>query len=234
MPADDEGREEGDPWRARFCKSLKEGMGKDAVNMIVLPELSSFPENSWGNVHWTASVLRRMDKLILKEEREEVLMRCAHYLQESEIAPLRDFYAEGKDIPKLMEFWQERFIAGLKQKYNPMPKQWLATVQKQHWGPVGVYRRRSVQVTKLPTDLRAYFNAHSDGEKRCAYCHCARIKATFEKGGERISPTYCCCGAGFYKSNWERILGRPVKVKLQKSLLNGDEVCQFLIDVSED
>jgi predicted hydrocarbon binding protein len=36
---------------------------------------------------------------------------------------------------------------------------------------------------------------------------------------ETISPTYCYCGAGFYKGIWEEILQKPVEVKLLESVL---------------
>jgi predicted hydrocarbon binding protein len=49
------------------------------------------------------------------------------------------------------------------------------------------------------------------------------------KTSDTISPTYCYCGAGFYKGIWEEILQQPVEVEVLKSILNGDDVCTIAI-----
>ena len=46
-----------------------------------------------------------------------------------------------------------------------------------------------------------------------------------------LSPTYCQCSVGYVREYFSRILGRPVKVELQESVLRGGKRCRFKIDV---
>ena len=72
----------------------------------------------------------------------------------------------------------------------------------------------------------------TDPEKRRQYyCHCPRVRDALENG-ETISPTYCYCGAGFYRAIWEEILQKPVEVEVLESVLDGGEVCKIAIRLS--
>jgi predicted hydrocarbon binding protein len=64
--------------------------------------------------------------------------------------------------------------------------------------------------------------------KRALYCHCPRIRDALSSS-VAISATYCYCGAGFYKGIWEEILQQPVEVELSETVLQGDEVCKFVV-----
>ena len=48
-------------------------------------------------------------------------------------------------------------------------------------------------------------------------------------GDTKLSPTYCYCGAGFYKGLWEGILQKPVMVEILESVMKGDDVCKIAI-----
>lgn len=67
--------------------------------------------------------------------------------------------------------------------------------------------------------------------KRKHCCHCPLVRNHL---GEGISPTFCYCGSGWYRQQWEGILGKPVKVEILKSLLKGDDICQFAIHLPLD
>jgi len=65
-------------------------------------------------------------------------------------------------------------------------------------------------------------------KKRQYYCHCPIVRDVI-KVSETISPTYCYCGAGYYKGIWEEILQEPIEVEVLESVLKGDEVCKIAI-----
>ena len=81
----------------------------------------------------------------------------------------------------------------------------------------------------MAANIKGYFKAESDLERNMNYCHCGRIRNVLKYPDKKLSPTYCNCGAGFYKSTWERILGKPVEVKVIKSIFKGDKVCKIAI-----
>jgi hypothetical protein len=56
-------------------------------------------------------------------------------------------------------------------------------------------------------------------------CYCGLAKGL--KPGEMLSATFCECSAGYVEYTWERILGKPVTVKLIESAVSGGSVCRF-------
>ncbi len=224
----------GDPWRAVFAASLDEVVGTEARRRVLPDEANkAYPCDPVGNVRWTSAVIDRMEDLVGRDDSIEGLSRCAHILPDSTIEKLREVYERHHDLEELREFWQERFIRELKDLHDPMSQEWLSKVVGENWGQVGRREGNVIIATKIPENMKGYFEASDENERRYHYCHCDRIRAVHRTGRFEISPTYYYCGGGFYKSNWERILGRRVKVELLKCLLKGDDVCQFAIQLPE-
>jgi len=57
-------------------------------------------------------------------------------------------------------------------------------------------------------------------------CYCPRV-SKIPRG--KLSKTYCYCSIGWTKALFEGALVRPVKVDLEKSIVNGDKECIFRI-----
>jgi hypothetical protein len=99
------------------------------------------------------------------------------------------------------------------------------------WGVAGVLQTDAIIATKIPKSgyLREYLAERDPDKKRALYCHCPRVRSILATGDAVLSPTYCYCGGGFYKGIWEEILGRDLRVELQKTVMQGDDVCQFKV-----
>jgi hypothetical protein len=84
--------------------------------------------------------------------------------------------------------------------------------------------------TKIPKsgNLIEYFGVSDPQKKQELYCHCPRVRDAI-KTDQQLSPTYCYCGAGFYKGIWEEITQQNVEVELLESVLQGDDVCRIAI-----
>jgi hypothetical protein len=76
--------------------------------------------------------------------------------------------------------------------------------------------------------LRALLG-HPSGEIAIAaaydHCYCGSVN----KARAPISATYCACSCGWYRRLFEALLGRPVEVELQSSIIQGDAQCRFVI-----
>jgi predicted hydrocarbon binding protein len=49
-----------------------------------------------------------------------------------------------------------------------------------------------------------------------------------------MPPSFCYCGAGWYRRQWEGAIDRPVTIEIVKSILKGDDVCQFAIHLPHE
>ena len=67
--------------------------------------------------------------------------------------------------------------------------------------------------------------------KRAAYCFCPVIRARLDAG---MPVTYCYCGAGWYRQQWETATGMPVRVEVVRSVLKGDDVCSFAVHLADE
>jgi len=58
-------------------------------------------------------------------------------------------------------------------------------------------------------------------------CYCGRVKHTAEPFP---TDTYCHCSTGWYKALFEAAFGKPVKMKLKQSIVQGAKSCEFEIE----
>jgi len=56
-------------------------------------------------------------------------------------------------------------------------------------------------------------------------CYCHKIEGV----ASDVPRIYCCCSVGWVKEMFEQALGRPVEVRLEASVLRGDEVCRLRV-----
>jgi predicted hydrocarbon binding protein len=93
----------------------------------------------------------------------------------------------------------------------------------------GIYKRSKNMDEFLDKFREIYENLHREGEDvYIVYpeCYCTFVKKI---PPEKLSATYCNCSRGWAKALFEGALGRPVKVIMEESIMNGDEQCKFKV-----
>ena len=100
------------------------------------------------------------------------------------------------------------------------------------WGNRPIREGNVIKATKNPADRESFEKAITPQEKRRAACFCPVIRDHLED--ESIPKEYCQCSAGWERRQWEIALSMPVKVEVRKSVLQGDDKCQFAIYIPED
>lgn len=213
-------------WESRLILSADEVLGKERRLEIIL----GLNEGK-RSMSWIQEVIHRMEMLLEEEERIEILNRCSHMLPENRIIGLRELYQSCGSIDEVHRAWELSFTERLREA--GLPEEWLNVILRNHWGEAGIKKGNLIIATKMPANLRAYFSAESELERRRAYCHCERIREAIGDPNIGLSSTFCNCGAGFYRYNWERIIGSRVKVRVLKSVLGGDDACSFEIGLPD-
>lgn len=90
---------------------------------------------------------------------------------------------------------------------------------------------RTLYSSKKPRDPAKFEAATSKAEKARAYCFCPIIRNHLDGG---MPTTFCYCGAGWYRQQWEGAVGKPVRIEIVESLLQGDDRCTFAIHLPND
>jgi len=193
------------------------GLGGCATVMQGVEELD-FESTHEERFEWTKAAMQRLDTLADEFEKYDVVSSCAHVYPPGQLEMLKRVYSEARDhtddaleaVDAVRAFMQA----------DP------------GWDEREQFRQgRAVYHTKNPADPQGYADARTDDEKRAAYCFCPVIRANLDKG---MPVTYCYCGAGWYRQQWEAATGKPVKVEVVQSVLKGDPVCQFAVHLPED
>ena len=167
---------------------------------------------------WFKGAMERLDTLVDEKERRTIMMcSCPDRFPKKRIKFLRKKYLELGSIDALFPIMNEDTSwKGLSYYEYPVRK-----------GNV-------IYVTKIPYNPKGVKAARNAEEKRLSYCHCPIMKSLL-KAGEKVSPTFCYCGAGWYKQLWEGILEEPIeKIEMLKSVCGGDDSCEYAIHLPID
>jgi hypothetical protein len=143
----------------------------------------------------------------------KALSGCSHIFPAAQLKKLRNAYLEaeknGNDpIDAVIEFM----------KNDP------------GWADAPVRKGNEIYAEKNPRDPKAFLEAKTDLERKRAYCFCPPIRENLDKG---MSKTYCYCGAGWFRQQWEAATNKEVRVEILTSILNGDDKCSFKVILPE-
>lgn len=166
---------------------------------------------------WVKGALARLAGQADEGQTYDVLSSCAHVFPAEQVARLGAVYREARartDDPL--------------QAVDAV----LAFMDRDPGWPEGARREgRVVYAAKSPRDPQAYEEAQSEAERKQAYCFCPILRNHLDQG---MPPSFCYCGAGWYRRQWEGALGRPVTIEIVKSILKGDDACRFAIHLPDD
>lgn len=196
-------------WTGTLKSGLERVAGTEEADKVMAEALGfTYETKRSERREWVEGVLERMDHLLDEKQKYEVLSCCADKFPAERIKNLRTLFEHNHSVDEVLAALQEdRF--------------WYARPKREG---------NLIIETKLPYNEAAYAKAKTDEERRKAACHCSMIRDSLDG----ISPTYCYCGAGWYRQFWEGVLGQQLEIDLVKSLVKGDDVCQFAIHLPPD
>lgn len=205
-------------WNELFAANLDHVLGREAGERVMRglqePSVASPLDERF---RWVKRTLERLDGLAREEQTYDIVSRCAHVFPEEQIEKLRAVYVDALTTSDDPLEAVDAVIAFMGEDPG--------------WGRAPRREGRIIYSTKAPRDPEAYDKAQSEAEARSAYCFCPIVRNRLEHG---MLPTFCYCGAGWYRQQWEGAIGRPVSISIVKSILKGDDECQFAIRLPND
>jgi hypothetical protein len=201
-------------WLEKF-KAALERFTQGSVKKQVLEDGRPISDQSSPKrkAEWAKGAMDRLDTLVKdKKTRREIMLCCSHRFPKSRIKKLKREYQKHGDIDELLKLMHtDSSWYGL--SYYEYPQR----------------ASNIIYVTKIPFAPQRFETATEPAAKRRAYCHCGWIKASKDS----ISKTFCYCGSGWYKTLWEGILDKPVKVEVITTIASGGEACTFAIHLPD-
>ncbi|MHA1966655.1 MAG: hypothetical protein ACW964_02520 [Candidatus Hodarchaeales archaeon] len=200
-------------WMKKLSKSLDQYVGV-VVRKKVMKGSEELKSSSSGKkkARWVEETMERIDELVEEDVRKKVLISCSHVFPKTRIKPLKSKYKETDSIDAVLKLMhQDTSWRGL--SYYEYPKR----------------EGNIIYVTKIPCNPHKYDQAVDVNEKKFHYCHCGLVKASLKTSDIKISPTFCYCGVGWYKTLWEGILDKSVRIEILQSVIQGDNCCEFAV-----
>jgi effector-binding domain-containing protein len=205
-------------WLVRFRDGLDRHAGEEIVRHVLEGSENLSPESDPSEkVAWVKGAMARLDEAVPDDDtRREIVSGCAHVYPEDVIAKLKDDYERLGSIDALLDSMQKD------PGYEGSP--YYRDPERE--GNV-------IFIDKAPQEREKHESTTDPRVRRAAACHCPIIKAAI-LADEAISPTFCHCATGWFKPVWEGLLGRPVRIICEESVLQGHDRCRFAIYLPED
>jgi nitrogenase molybdenum-iron protein alpha/beta subunit len=139
-------------------------------------------------------------------------------------------------MSKRTERWISTLMSGLEQNVDEETcAKILEQCGRQCQNPASINKAKRIYAET--GDMRRFLeklskehrHLHLEGDKvYLVYpkCYCSRV-SKMPKG--ELSKTYCLCSLGWAKALFEGALGRPVEVRLEKSVIGGDDECRLRV-----
>jgi len=206
-------------WNDKLAKNLERVLGEEPKQVVMQGSAELGIESSVDNrFRWVKNMVERLNGQADEYQKYDILSSCAHVFPTSQIAKLKAIYEETEArtqdamqaVDAVLDFMES----------DP------------GWGKERPIREgRTIYSTKAPRDPKGYEEAKDDLERRRAYCFCPLVRNHMDQG---MAIDFCYCGSGWFRQQWEGAIGKPVTVAIVKSVLKGDDACQFAIQLPPD
>jgi len=205
-------------WNGLLGKNLERVLGEAARREIMQGSDALTVESTVDERFlWAKGAIGRLDGLADEGQTYDIVSSCAHVFPRGQVDKLKAVYENARAraddpmdaVDAVIEFMAE----------DP------------GWGERPLREGNVIYASKAPRDGRGYEKAKDETERRRAYCFCPVLRNHLDEG---MPLTFCYCGAGWYRQQWEGAIGKPVEIEIVKSVLRGDNVCQFAIRLPDD
>ncbi len=221
--ANDEGKREVElqfvvhNWNELLAQNSERVLGEEAKRQIVQGSEELTVDSSVAErFQWVKGVMEQLQRLADENEQYDILSMCAHVFPASQIEKLRRVYE------------------GAHKRTGDMLKAVDAVIvfmgNDSGWGERPRREGRVIYSAKRPRDPEGYEKARNESERRKAYCFCPLVREHLDEGMPRA---FCYCGAGWFRRQWEGAIGKPVTVEIVKSILAGDDLCEFAVHLPD-
>ncbi len=224
---------------AGLCRNVEQRFGKKRAAKILggyVPPAVGTPPKKMPKA--TSDFLNRLESAVAVEEVRKVLIRSPHAGPPSYYDDDKKTFKEAKSIDEYLHLRHEKFLDVLREHMEngtlffnqPIDQRVLAWVKANPEIGGGARKGSFIYCTKVPYMAIEYLREKDRTLKRYYYCHCPLARESIVMGKE-MSRNLCYCSAGYEKAPFEAAFGVPVKIEVLKSVLWGDSLCRFAIEI---
>ncbi|MBU7037423.1 MAG: hypothetical protein HXS52_05800 [Theionarchaea archaeon] len=226
-----------------LSRRLIEEFGDDIRNKVFegisLPPLGIPPDKK---PEYTKKLLPRLEKVLGVERCCQFLNQGLRDRYEQWRKPDRERFLKSKNIDEFLKTKRSAYLQELEKHFKDgtfyftqrITAPVLDFIANDPYIEGGVRKGDVLIVRKIPCMADEYLRETDEQKRRYYYCHCPWVREALVKSPQPVSPIFCNCSAGYYRAYWEIVLDQPIEVKVLKSVLSGDLVCEFAVHLPAD
>jgi len=197
-------------WPEVYREQLIRVLGREAADAVwaggdvITPHTPVDPRCAW-----VGRSIGRLKQHSDVDQQFDILSRVALRRPLEDIEPYRALYEEAGDITAVFRAQEEKLKGTRTGGFLDPP----------------YIDGRTLHVSKVPYNKKAYAAATTREEKRKAYCFCNLVR---EASDPRLDPIFCYRAAGWARQLWELVLGVEFSgCTITHSILKGDDFCAW-------
>ncbi|MFX0065405.1 MAG: hypothetical protein ACFFC7_24810 [Candidatus Hermodarchaeota archaeon] len=226
-----------------FSNRLIEEFGEDFRNKIFegleIPPLGLHPKEK---PKITKQLIERFEKAVDSDTCVKFLGKGLRDPYTEARKPDREKFLKAGNIDEFLKKKHTDFVATLEKHKNDgtlfftqeIDDQVIEYIRKTSFCEAGIRKGDKIIISKIPYMTKQWLNETDETLKRYYYCHCPWAREAIKNPKDLVSPVFCNCSAGYYKQYWDIVLERDTHVEVLESVIQGDAICKFVLQLPED
>ena len=237
---------DGDEVIKNFSKKLKENFGEELRDEVFadieIPPLGLDPKKK----PRITKIL--IDRFLSKIDHEKCQKFLADGLRDKyteSYRKSRTLYLESENFDDFLKKRKENFIETLETHKNEgklfftqeITDKVIYYIKNNPMIESGRREDNKLYFTKIPYMTKEFLEETDKEMKKYYYCHCPWVREALKDKSKKediVDPIFCNCSGGYFKNYWEAVLDEPVTIDVVKSVLQGDDECQFVLNLPEN
>ena len=223
-------------FRKEICAELGEAFWNELVKNIELPDMNSECKCQCHNMYL---FMKRFEEMTDKETLKKILCKVRHGLLPSQRAGTHERFVEIGDLDEYLGDGED----GVKEftKLNREKKDFygqeitdevLEFIKQNPKMLTAIRKGNKLYTMAFPYNMEEYIKATDEKMKRYHACHCPFARESILSENV-VSPAVCNCSLGHMMNYYEGFMGRELKGRVIRSVLNGDLTCEYEIEIPD-
>lgn len=225
-------------FKREICARLGDKLWNDMTDGICLPDINT--EGSCGCANMFI-FMKRLEQAASAEDVKAILCKVRHGLHPSQSEWARKEFLEVGNLDAFLKKHLEQELDSFiemsrehKDFYGQYITDEVLEFVKAHPSMLAPERKgNKLYCTAFPCNMEEYLKAKDDLRKRYHACHCPFAKESI-LSENTVSRALCNCSLGHVMNFVEAFLGRELHGRVLSSVLSGDLLCRYEIDIPDD
>ena len=219
-------------------------LGEDTWNILIDGiDVPHYETEKTYNCKNMRVLIERLEKLADMEIVKKILLRVRHGYGYTPINGVSKEFADCDcNLDAYLEKCRENFKKELLKHNANGTKYWGDSITDEVLsyflnteGLLDPVRKGSeLHIARHPYDMNSYFNETDERKRRFHFCHCLFARTYILSDEGTVSKTMCYCSLGLIIKSWEETLGVRLNGEVVQSVLDGDNICKFIIYLPDE